>query len=134
MAPFLAVMFKKQGGGEKRRVVTSNGNYQWLRVASSEAICSRHNRCPTSMFGGSFLHERSNLVSLWPGGSRWEDCCVLVCRSRALGNNVVLPYLIPPPISHPFLQQSAGWSWGETGIFSLLWEAQRAFLGRTRAL
>lgn len=62
-------MFRKQGGGEEWSVVTSNGNYWWLRMASSKAICPRHDRCPTSIFGGSFRHESSSLVSLWPGGT-----------------------------------------------------------------
>lgn len=58
MALVLAVILRKQGGGEEWSVIGGGG---WPLL--------RHNRCPTALSGRSFLHERRNLLPLWPGGT-----------------------------------------------------------------
>jgi len=100
-------MLGKQGGGEEWSVATTNGNYWWVRMTTSEAICPRHGRCPTSMFGGGFLHERSRLLSSWPGGTEWMGR-ELRARVQELSSwqrcppDALLPcLLIRPPVSHP---------------------------------
>lgn len=50
-----------------------------------------------------------------------------VCRSRALGTDVFLPCLIPPPVSHPFFQRSAGGPRGGQGSFIALGGSESFF-------
>lgn len=103
-------------------------------MASSKAICPRHDRCLTSVFGGSFLHERSSLVSSWPGGTEWmgRELRAYLQESSSWQQH-------PPPY-HPsssissLLLVKCWLVLGGDRDLSFLWEAQRVFLGHVRAL